>query len=267
MIEANRYKLGIFLTIGIFLILGAIFIFGVSKFFEKKVTIVTVFNESVDGLSKGSPVKYRGVAIGSVKRIKIMENGNIEVFMSMKPNVLTRGYEKKQSWISNFNRRTIYKQFLKKLKNQGYRCTLQLRGLTGQKYIGIKHFEDHPPYLTKSEVSLSGGEDRLYLPSTPSFISGALDDIRKTLNDIASMKLKKLGVDIEETLESINTLTVSVNKLVDSIQYRDLNKTLLHTLTKIDNMSEAVKELAKHLDKKPESLIKGSGPEVDFDDE
>src|SRR5205823_1469160 len=44
-------------------------IIGTGRFLQKRVTIETYFNESVQGLDIGSKMKYRGVEVGQVTRI------------------------------------------------------------------------------------------------------------------------------------------------------------------------------------------------------
>ena len=67
--ETNYLKIGSFVIVGLVLLIMAIIIFGSVKIFQKIIYIETYFNESVQGLSVGSPVKYRGMEIGYVKAI------------------------------------------------------------------------------------------------------------------------------------------------------------------------------------------------------
>ena len=46
-------------------------LFSSSKLFTQTRDSIVYFNESLNGLNEGAPVKYRGVTIGSVKRVMV----------------------------------------------------------------------------------------------------------------------------------------------------------------------------------------------------
>lgn len=59
-------KLGLFVVSGVLALLVAIVFFGGRSMRKNTLSFATYFNESVQGLEVGSPVKYRGVTIGTV---------------------------------------------------------------------------------------------------------------------------------------------------------------------------------------------------------
>ena len=50
MIEVNKFKIGVFAVSGIVVLLGAILLFGGNDIFKDEVKLVTLYNESVQGL-------------------------------------------------------------------------------------------------------------------------------------------------------------------------------------------------------------------------
>src|SRR5436309_15168255 len=67
--RANYFKLGLFVIGAIVAGIIVLLIIGTGRFLQKRVTIETYFNESVQGLDIGSKMKYRGVEVGQVTRI------------------------------------------------------------------------------------------------------------------------------------------------------------------------------------------------------
>ena len=59
------------MVIGFFVAMGAIVLLGARSLEKATVTYRTFFDESVQGLDVGSPVKFRGVTIGSVAAIML----------------------------------------------------------------------------------------------------------------------------------------------------------------------------------------------------
>lgn len=77
---ATRWKLGLFVVVSLGLALGSLLWLGETRFWRNTVPIVTYFDESVQGLDIGSPIKFRGAPIGTVSRITIApDRRHIEV--------------------------------------------------------------------------------------------------------------------------------------------------------------------------------------------
>jgi phospholipid/cholesterol/gamma-HCH transport system substrate-binding protein len=82
--KASKFAIGIFVTAGMILAVVAIVWLGASTYFQKGTLFVTYFDESVQGLSADSNVKYRGVNVGTVRAIRVApDNKLIEVVMKI----------------------------------------------------------------------------------------------------------------------------------------------------------------------------------------
>ena len=73
-LKANYFKLGLFVIGAIVAGAVVLVVIGSGRWFQPKLTIETYFNESVQGLDRGSKLKYRGVSIGEVTRIGFTYN-------------------------------------------------------------------------------------------------------------------------------------------------------------------------------------------------
>ena len=67
----NHWKLGLFVLLAVVALLGALFWLGARRFHRESFAAVSYFDESVQGLDVGSPVKFRGVTVGTVAEITI----------------------------------------------------------------------------------------------------------------------------------------------------------------------------------------------------
>lgn len=82
--KASPFLIGLFIVIGVSIVVVTIIYLGASRYFEKGRIYACYFDESVQGLSMDSKVKYRGVDIGSVRDIKIVsDNKLVEVLMKI----------------------------------------------------------------------------------------------------------------------------------------------------------------------------------------
>src|SRR5688572_3049771 len=76
----NHYKLGLFVLLGLAAAIAALVAVGARSMKKDTVSYHTYFNESVQGLEVGSPVKFRGVTIGHVKQIEVApDHRHVEV--------------------------------------------------------------------------------------------------------------------------------------------------------------------------------------------
>jgi phospholipid/cholesterol/gamma-HCH transport system substrate-binding protein len=71
--------------LGLALLLGGMFFLGISRYFDRSPHYSTFFNESVQGLSRDSVVKYLGVSVGRVVEIRVAPDYElIEVVIEVK---------------------------------------------------------------------------------------------------------------------------------------------------------------------------------------
>ncbi|HWO09338.1 MAG TPA: MlaD family protein, partial [Polyangiaceae bacterium] len=67
----NHYKLGLFVLLGMAVALAFVITLGARNWNAATVRYVSYFDESVQGLEVGSPVKFRGVTVGRVAIIGV----------------------------------------------------------------------------------------------------------------------------------------------------------------------------------------------------
>jgi len=278
MIEANKYKLGIFVLTGIGLLIVVLFMLGLSEALKPKINFITYFDESVQGLDIGSPVKFRGVTIGKVTRIAIRPEDNfIRVDMQAMP-----------SSIQPSERGTEPVDFFKNLQLQvmkGLRCRLELKGITGMKYVEMDYLEPkkikvtrYDPFMCPVTFNIGGSkmkrlplippEKTLYIPSTPSLMSGLRTSLTVALARIASIDFKQMSAEISLTLKEaqkllsnpkINTMIAKIDGLAENIQNvtQNINKTLTKKrIEKITREFHETLESVNSLSKTAETQIK-----------
>ena len=260
MIEANKYKLGIFVITGVALLVVVLFMLGLSEAFKEKINFVTYFKESVQGLDIGSSVKFRGVTIGKVTRITIMPKNNfIRVDMQARPSSI-------QSSEPGTDPVDFFKHLNEEVK-RGLRCRLELTGITGMKYVELDYMAPNKNNDTKvknnqmasNEINLDNiklPKNALYIPSIPSLLAGLRTSLSVALARIANIDFAKMSKDISETLteakkllsndkingvvEKMDTTFANISKLTEN-----LNKSL--SKEKIQKITEDIKEALKNI--------------------
>ena len=261
MIEANRWKLGLFIIMGVTLVFAGIVYFGVSQLFVPTINLMTIFEESVDGLSVGSPVKYNGVPIGTVSKIMIEEGDMVSVYMKLYPAVMdTKAKAKAKAKLkSNSERRNYIRKTVDSYVKKGFRCSLQLSGISGNKYIGFKQHNDINDYAftNNPEIKRIIGSS-LFVPSVPTYISGAPDNVSKILNQISKVNFTEIGSSINENLSLMQTLMIKMETLLTTLESQEVQRILLQTTSKVDETLDAATELCNQISTQPNSVIRGN---------
>ena len=252
MIQANKFRLGLFVLSGTILFIVGLFVLGLEGLFVKKAHFVTLFPESVQGLTVGSPVKYKGVPIGTVSKISIqVENKRIRVDMDIDlKNFSTDRTVNKDKIVS------LFYNFIKKECENGLRCRLEYAGITGLKYIELDYFKVKIPEKLIPKPKHMEGE--AYVPSTPSALKDVLKLINTSLEKIAKIDFKGLSDRLSGVLDGAKKVVNApkLHKAIDQMEAMSANlkhssKVLKDTLTPkkveeiIDNVDDILAKLHK----------------------
>lgn len=224
-LKANYFKLGLF-VIGA-LVAGAVVlvVIGSGRWFQPKLTIETYFNESVQGLDRGSKLKYRGVAIGEVTRIGFTYNK----YQQDRPMAERARYVIVESQIEprllggRGAAGDITQPDAAKLEvERGLRMRLAPQGITGTSYLEIDYVDPPPPILP-----IDWTPDNIYIPGAPSTVTTFVNSAIGILD-----KLHKL--DIEDMLTNLNTLLVTTNARMDALDTKAISRRAVTVLGKLE---------------------------------
>jgi phospholipid/cholesterol/gamma-HCH transport system substrate-binding protein len=175
--QKTKLAVGAFVASGIILTVLAVIWLGMSRFLEKGQYYATYLNESVQGLQKDSPVKYRGVTIGRVQSIGVAPDSKlIQVVLKIESG------------------QPLDSDMVAQLRNVG---------ITGSMFVELdrkkKGEPDQSPRLTfPSEYPV--------VASKPSEISELIKGIDDFLKQASSMDLKGVSEKVKLTLDRANQM-------------------------------------------------------------
>ena len=238
--QADKFKIGLFVVSSLFLAVAVVIWLGASRFFEVSQTLVAYFTESVQGLETGSSVRFRGVPVGRIQRIRMAPDGRlIEVVLG-----LDRSF--------------------KVTDDLGIK--MNLMGLTGMKYLEMDTFR---PDQQKEPIVLNFEPGYRVVPTYPSDIrelGTALDnifqkvkalDVDRMSNNLlkvtsrldtilADPKLDTAGADAAETLR---TLRETARKIHYEVSRSQLSKTITRTFDKASEFFQESTEATRNADR------------------
>jgi ABC-type transporter Mla subunit MlaD len=218
--KPDFFKLGLFVILAFGLGAAFLIIFGAGRFFHKEILAETCFNESVQGLSTGSEVKYKGIKIGTVKsitsaaRIYHAKSDYVLVVISLEDGIC----------LGQTGDTTEHR--IRKAISDGLVIQLAFKGLTGSAYLET----DYAPRDTQTRLSLSWKPRNIYIPSRRSNMKQFGDSVNQILENLAAINLKAMTKDIAALLKTLNQKAESF----DIGKISQLTASLLEELKKTD---------------------------------
>lgn len=179
--QRTKLTVGLFMTVGITIAVLAFIWLGMSRFLETGKDYVSYFNESVQGLDRDSPVKYRGVSVGRVARVEVAPDSKlIQVIMKIETDF-----------------------------EPGSDIVAQLSnvGITGSMFIELdkRQKEDPDPPV------LSFPSEYPIIPSKLSTIEKLIKGLDDILYQIRALDLEGISDRVKLSLDSINQAVVDAN--------------------------------------------------------
>lgn len=244
MIQANKFRLGLFVLAGTVLFIAGLFILGLEGLFVKKAHFVTLFPESVQGLTVGSPVKFKGVPIGSVSKIKIQVKDKL-IRVDMDIDLSSFSVD---SPIGKDDIVKLFYSFITTECKSGLRCRLEYAGITGLKYIELDYFKVKlPERLIPKPKHM---ENEIYLPSTPSALKDVLKLINTSLEKIAKIDFEGLSDRLSGVLDGVQKIVngPKLRKAIDQMEEMSANLKHSSQVLKDTLTPEKVKEIIDNVD-------------------
>lgn len=211
----NHWKLGLFVVAGLVMTLTTIAALGARSLRREIVRYVSYFDESVQGLEVGSPIKFRGVTIGTVGKIDIApDHRHVEVMSELGVSELHRlGLDIAVGPVAEGTR--------KKLEQQtDLRVQLASSGLTGVKFLQLDFFvvADNPPPQLAFPVPDN------YIPAASSTMKNIEDSVVRTMNRLP------------EIADQMMSVMSKVDGLLGELKDRQLPEQIAATLTNANHI-------------------------------
>jgi len=200
--------IGLFVTIGVLIGLIAVVWLGASKYFEKGGTYATYFDESVQGLQKDSTVKYRGVDVGRVEKIRVAPDQDvIEVVMKIS---------------------------LKGELQRTHIAQLKPAGITGIVFIELDRKQPGEQDLSPK---LTFASEYPIIASKPSDIKQILAGVQGVLENLKKIDAEGISKGIVLTVANLNGVITKVDTALAEKRLDEIIIEVKNTLVKIQSFA------------------------------
>jgi len=199
--KSDYFKLGAFIILGTSMLVAVIIILGAGRYFETSYKVETYFDESVNGLEVGSPVKLRGVRVGRIASIDFVAN------VYNKASEMERRYvyvlcEINPDMFGNVDE-DEFKALIARGVEHGLRVRPTTLGLTGQLFLNLVYDKTE----NSSALEVNWTPEDIYIPSEPSTLSRieeAITTISQTLSSLNKDDITSIIKDVKSIVSAIN---------------------------------------------------------------
>ncbi|MBX3258240.1 MAG: MCE family protein [Labilithrix sp.] len=214
----SRFKLGLFILIALGAAAAIAIALGVHLLRTNTVELRTYFDESVQGLDVGAPVKFRGVTVGSVAAIDVApDRRHIEVVEELEVDELRRlGFA-----------------------GDDMRPPAELRaqispvGITGVKYLALDFFDPR----TTLPPELPFRPPANYIPAAPSVV--------KSLEDAAMRAIERLP----EIADAVGSAMSRLERMMASLERDEVSEKAAAALARANRVLASLERVTAGLDR------------------
>jgi len=216
----TQFTVGLFVTAGILIGIVAFIWLGASRYLERGRLYSAYFDESVQGLNKDSPVKYRGVTVGRVLSIEVAPDSRlIRVLMEIE-----QAYSLDENTVAQ----------------------LKAVGITGAMFIELDIASEKDKELSPR---LSFPSEYPVVPSKPSEIRMILEGVDDLMKQFRSLDLKGIS-------EKTRALLDSAGKTIAEANIKELSEALRKSIERFNAFvaSDAWDKIPASLEKASEEM-------------
>lgn len=244
---SQKIQLGVFVVLGMLILIAALYFIGNRQhIFTKNIPVFAEF-ENVNGLQIGNNVRYSGINVGTVSKIRMLEESRILVQMMVEES--TGSFIKKDAI-----------------------ATIGSDGLVGSMVVNILPGNENlaaiVPGDTIATYSRIGADDMLSTLNVTNENAALLtSDLLKITNKILEAK-GTLGVlvsdtllaqDIKITLENLKETSAQTNRAMRKINRElsgiNLNESVAGTLLTDTISRDRIEDVIKNLDSSANSIV------------
>lgn len=231
--KASYFKIGVFVIVGFAIVVIGIVVFGAGKFFREKATIETYFDQSVQGLEVGAPLKFQGVQVGNVSEIAFVfnyyktEQNYVLVRADIYPDKV--GIRKIRDKILSYEERIA---LLQGLIEKGLRLELASQGITGLAFLNMVYKK---PELIRP-LPIDWKPEYFYVPSAPGTITLVTETIENLTQTIQT-------IDIKAITDKVDQLLRTTNQAVEDAQIAAVSQDIRRLVSSLENNSKSLNSI------------------------
>ena len=229
--KLTNYRLGLFILGGTAVFTVMVVLFGAGAFSTKGPVVETYIDGSVQGLDIGSPLKFRGVSIGEVTEIRLLDHYYAVTDPHTARMVLIRMRLDPQKYDGE---RVNVTQRIEEWVKNGLRVRLASQGITGLSFIEA----DFMPPEADVPIDVTWKPEVVYIPSARSQLARVADSIESIARDLERANIPAIAANLERLLGT-------VEEAVESAQTEKISVQVRATLQHVEELADRINKISE----------------------
>jgi len=251
--KAHYARIGFTVVLGAALIVGTLIYLGGFHDSNSEYLVETYTDNSVSGLSVGSPVNLFGVKVGEVREITFSlgtywdcgadtnDFGRVSIVMALDKRLL--------GWFEGGNAELF--EIVRERTEKGLRATVTSNGITGLSRVDLKLTEDEPM------PPLPAWKPRYPLiPPSPSLMDNFAVAATKLMNKLKKIDLAVVWSNVNRTADAAAQASESANAILEGSR-----TSVRQIMEDVREATTSVKELSNALKENPSLILRAADPE------
>ena len=218
--KSSYVKIGAFVCAAVLLAVAAVVLMGSGPMRKRELLFETFVEETVQGVSEGSALKYRGIPVGSVKSISFATYDYTDE--DVRPDASAEDVDRASRYariVLAVNTTDMpdpeeFQRFLERETAKGLRAHMKSQGITGLVYVDCDYEDPGSPTLP-----VPWNPKHPYIPMAPSLsktLTDAVQGVAQEIRGFADVRanVTNLAVRIAALVDNANAVLGGVPALV-----------------------------------------------------
>jgi paraquat-inducible protein B len=232
--KGSATAIGAFVVGALVLVAGAVVVIGSGTLFRNTWDVVVYFENTVNGLQVGAPVKFKGVEIGSVKDVRLVLESDLAA--PAIPVIIEIDVDKIRS--RGGTPSPASREAVDEWIRRGLRAQLAMDSfVTGMRFIQLDIFPESPVRLLQPP-----GSRYSEIPALPTALEEVQDVATRIFKVIQDVDMKGLAKAATDTVEGLNKIIndPDIAAIVDDVKA---------TVENLDELVVGLKKLSEDVDR------------------
>ena len=218
--KSSYVKIGAFVCAAVLLAVVAVVLMGSGPMHKRELLFETFVEETVQGVSEGSAVKYRGIPVGSVKSISFATYDYTDE--DVRPDASAEDVDRASRYArivlavdtTDMPDSEAFQRFVEEETAKGLRAHMKSQGITGLVYVDCDYEDPGSPTLP-----VPWNPKHPYIPMAPSLsktLTDAVQGVAQEIRGFADVRanVTNLAVRIAALVDNANAVLGGVPALV-----------------------------------------------------
>jgi len=239
--RVSHFQIGLFVLGTILLVLSGLFWIGAMEFYQETREYVTYIDSSVEGLSPGSKIRYRGLDVGRVAGIGLARDGRmIRIDLEIRPEFRIE---------------------------EAHAIQLKLKGITGKRYLALVRAS---PEMKRIQPPEALDSEEPCIPSVPGQMKRVVQGLQSAYQEFRALDMQGLtrewnslatrasellaSDELSGSLKRLNTLAEELNGLARDLRKADPGQEWSSTMQEVSITAQRAEELIASLESRVQAI-------------